>query len=774
MPRQDLFIENSVGLSGSTVSLATLLNHLNRNDVVPYVAVSRPEQATFLLQQLREPTDVAVIRPAAGLKGAGWLRRLLGPSGIHVRGLRRAGWKVAGLIDMLIVTLPYSLRLRRFARGRELVLIHHNNGFDVGAVFLSLMLGIPLVAYQRGDEWNSLTVRWLATRVTRFIANSVSTRRSLDALGVPPERVRVIYPPVDLESFIARRSPGEVRDSLGLQAGGPCFGMIGMLLPWKGQTVFLRAAARVLERFPHACVLVVGGPPSGGEGYARELRNLARELGIGDRVIFTGLRSDVADILPVLDIVVHASVDPEPFGRVIIEAMALRRPVVASRAGGPTEIIEDGKTGLLVAPGARRRNRSTWIPGGRAPILGGGQCGGCPGRVRRSTPVPPHPAQGGTTSRVDPGSQACLVRGFSLSAGGEQQRCPADLEVHALSRRPRPAGHGVDARPAGLRRPGRDPRAADSSRRASGSDPLPGREARALDPRRVSRERGGARSLDRLVAVGGPGGAARDAHGSGRSHLLDESPRHRAPRRASAGWPRRPAVGRGFPRPVVRGAAGGGHPSGRSLGGPTSGTPRRPARLEGHREHRGVAERARLTLPGRACREVFRDPEWIRRGGFRRRRRPGRRSRRRAADRSRRQSESDLPGPAPALRGGSRGGGPREHRRLEGAIPLPGRWGLRRIARDAPSGGRDGSRRPRGVPPPGGLRARARRAGEGRAPSLAAGIGRYRGPGARQAIRIPPSRTTCACAGGARSHRRADAGDRGRMGRGPRIARRAL
>jgi hypothetical protein len=155
MPRQVLFIENSVGLSGSTVSLATLLNHLNRNDVVPYVAVSRPEQATFLRQQLREPTDVAVIRPAGGLKGAGWLRRLLGPSGIHVRGLRRAGWKVAGLIDMLIVTLPYSLRLRRFARGRELVLIHHNNGFDVGAVFLSLMLGIPLVAYQRGDEWNS-------------------------------------------------------------------------------------------------------------------------------------------------------------------------------------------------------------------------------------------------------------------------------------------------------------------------------------------------------------------------------------------------------------------------------------------------------------------------------------------------------------------------------------------------------------------------------------------------------------------------------------------
>src|SRR5258705_3037879 len=98
MPRQVLFIENSVGLSGSTVSLATLLNHLNRNDVVPYVAVSRPEQATFLRQQLREPTDVAVVRPAGGLKRAGWLPRLAWPSGIHVPGLRRPGCKRAGMI----------------------------------------------------------------------------------------------------------------------------------------------------------------------------------------------------------------------------------------------------------------------------------------------------------------------------------------------------------------------------------------------------------------------------------------------------------------------------------------------------------------------------------------------------------------------------------------------------------------------------------------------------------------------------------------------------
>src|SRR5260370_16149326 len=105
MPRRVLFIESSVGLSGSTVSLATLLNHLDRNDFVPHVAVSRPEQATFLREHLREPTDVAVIRPAGGLKGTRCLRRVLGAPGSHVRRLRRAAWRAAGIVDRMIVTI---------------------------------------------------------------------------------------------------------------------------------------------------------------------------------------------------------------------------------------------------------------------------------------------------------------------------------------------------------------------------------------------------------------------------------------------------------------------------------------------------------------------------------------------------------------------------------------------------------------------------------------------------------------------------------------------
>jgi len=89
----------------------------------------------------------------------------------------------------------------------------------------------------------------------------------------------------------------------------------------------------------------------GDAAYEVQLRTLARDLGIDDRVIFTGERADVPDLLAAADVAVHCSVDPEPFGLVILEAMAAGRAVIASNAGGPAEIIEAGNSGLLTRPG---------------------------------------------------------------------------------------------------------------------------------------------------------------------------------------------------------------------------------------------------------------------------------------------------------------------------------------------------------------------------------------------------------------------------------------
>ncbi len=124
-----------------------------------------------------------------------------------------------------------------------------------------------------------------------------------------------------------------------------------MLLPWKGQPVFLRAAQLILERRRDARAIIHRRPTPRREAYAGELQDLARELGIDDHVIFTGFRSDLARLLPGLDVVDHPSVESEPFSCVIVEAMAMKCPVVASAAGGPLELIEDRRSGLLVPPG---------------------------------------------------------------------------------------------------------------------------------------------------------------------------------------------------------------------------------------------------------------------------------------------------------------------------------------------------------------------------------------------------------------------------------------
>jgi len=149
--------------------------------------------------------------------------------------------------------------------------------------------------------------------------------------------------------------PAPVRDELGWPATAPVITHVGRLQQWKGADVFLRAAAQVAPNHPGARFLVVGGALYGWETrYAASLPALARALGIDDRVHFTGHRPDALALMAASDIVVHSSVRAEPFGLVVAEAMALGRAVVASRTGGPDEIVADGESGLLTAPGDER------------------------------------------------------------------------------------------------------------------------------------------------------------------------------------------------------------------------------------------------------------------------------------------------------------------------------------------------------------------------------------------------------------------------------------
>src|SRR5882672_2948842 len=127
-----LFIENSVGLAGSTMSLCSLLDYLDADLFEAHIALSRNEQEGYLLGHLRRPAHMTVIAPGASLRQASWAQRLLNSTQRRVPWLRGSVARAIAALEVFVVTIPYALRLRRWIKDRNIALIHHNNGFDVG------------------------------------------------------------------------------------------------------------------------------------------------------------------------------------------------------------------------------------------------------------------------------------------------------------------------------------------------------------------------------------------------------------------------------------------------------------------------------------------------------------------------------------------------------------------------------------------------------------------------------------------------------------------
>jgi glycosyltransferase involved in cell wall biosynthesis len=180
-----------------------------------------------------------------------------------------------------------------------------------------------------------------------FIARLVTDRH-----GVPASRIRVIGRGIDPAVFdpdaVIGDRLGRLSAAWRLPDGMPTVVLPGRLTSWKGQEVLLQAVARLERR--DLCVVLVGAD-QGRSHYSRRLVRMAHALGIADRVRLVGNCDDMPAAMMLSDVVVHASVKPEAFGRVVIEAQAMGRPVIASDLGGPVETVEHGVTGWRVPPG---------------------------------------------------------------------------------------------------------------------------------------------------------------------------------------------------------------------------------------------------------------------------------------------------------------------------------------------------------------------------------------------------------------------------------------
>jgi glycosyltransferase involved in cell wall biosynthesis len=328
------FIGHCAQLSGAELALARLLPALS--DVEARVVLA---EDGLLVRRLRESGVTVDVLPLAE----------------EVRGLprHRVGWRALTPV-VLGQWVSYVLRLARWLWQVEPDLVHTTSlKAHLYGGLAARLAGLPLVWHvhdrvapdylpKPAVRLVRLAGRWLPHAI---VANSHATLATLGrGSRLRPHHARaVIGCPVQ---------PGRPRqDHPRLRIG-----MVGRLTHWKGQHVFLQALA---QAFPDARAqgdgsweaVIVGAPMFGEHEYERELRRLTEELGLDGRVRFLGFCEDVEEELAAMDVLVHASVIPEPFGQVVVEGMAAGLPVIAADSGGPAEVIAHDITGLLVPPG---------------------------------------------------------------------------------------------------------------------------------------------------------------------------------------------------------------------------------------------------------------------------------------------------------------------------------------------------------------------------------------------------------------------------------------
>ena len=180
------------------------------------------------------------------------------------------------------------------------------------------------------------------------IANSQASKTAFLQAGGKPDIVEVVYNGFAIENYqVDELEVRKIRANLELE-GKFVVGHFSQLSPWKGQHILIDALCQCPE---NVVVILVGDALFGEQEYIQDLHQKVTALGLENRVNFLGFRSDIPKLMAMCDLITHTSTAPEPFGRVIVEAMLCGKPVIAAQAGGAIELVEDGINGFLVTPG---------------------------------------------------------------------------------------------------------------------------------------------------------------------------------------------------------------------------------------------------------------------------------------------------------------------------------------------------------------------------------------------------------------------------------------
>lgn len=340
MKRRILFLEHSTDgtIGGSHLCLLEICHNLDPNK---FQAVVVFFESNPLIDDFRETgAEVHILKLAAN-----WVPPKFIPNFVA----RVLSFSVNLARVLLVRTAAWSLLLRRL----KIDIVHINNacGYDHDLMLAARLTRKPCLVHERGIQpYIGYRTRYFANRVDRIVAISDAVADNLISQGIHPERIVRIDDGIDASRFTQHESETVIRARYDIDADTPTIGIVGNIKSWKGQHIVVDAVGVLIREYPRLRCLVIGSVADA--DYHQELLSRAKSAGIpSSSLIFTGYVPHPADLMRVMDIVIHASVEPEPFGIVLLEAMGCGKPLISTNIGGPREIVVHGETGLLVNPG---------------------------------------------------------------------------------------------------------------------------------------------------------------------------------------------------------------------------------------------------------------------------------------------------------------------------------------------------------------------------------------------------------------------------------------
>ena len=325
-----LLVHNSTDIYGASRSLVRLVRRLNRSRFTPLVLLPEDGPLREMIEReggqvFMQPSLRVITRPI--IKSS----KIIG----FLAGFIFSAWETASLI-----------------RREKIDLVHTNTGVIASSALAAKIAGVPHVWHIRdwfqefGPLWGPYS-RYILGLSNRVLCVS----KAIADQFAPSEKIMVLHNGFDLAELpvIAPEEKTESRNRFGFGEADFVVGTVGRIkFLRKGQEFLLQAAAILAVRGLRVACLLVGGASPGAEDHITRMKKLAEDLGLD--VIFTGELSDPRPAYAAMDVFVLPSAQPEPFGGVVMEAMALGLPVIGTAIGGTPEQIDDGISGVLVAP----------------------------------------------------------------------------------------------------------------------------------------------------------------------------------------------------------------------------------------------------------------------------------------------------------------------------------------------------------------------------------------------------------------------------------------